>query len=272
MAGIFINYRRADTADAATKTYKHLLKKYGDNAIFFDVETIEIGQKFTDEIATKLQMSDFFLLFIGSQWITITDPSGKRRLYNEHDLLRIEIETALNLGLDIIPILVDGAKMPNADDLPLSIRALTKCHALSFESKTLKTEFDRLIRRIEKVRLVREQKHIEIEQAIVDLICGINRWIMVGTWILTYEKESQKLTARLSGVLSYVIPWIRELVSMGGSIISTGDSRPHDYDVYMNWQIKDGVTSFSNIVDDIVFMNKKITPIAIESIDLTIRS
>jgi hypothetical protein len=52
------------------------------------------------------------LALIGSQWVTITDEEGKRRLDDPNDFVRLEIEAALQRGVLVIPILVRGAKMP----------------------------------------------------------------------------------------------------------------------------------------------------------------
>ena len=57
------------------------------------------------------------LALIGRRWLTITDEDGRRRLDNPSDFVRLEIEAAITRNVRIIPILVDGARMPRADDL-----------------------------------------------------------------------------------------------------------------------------------------------------------
>ena len=61
---------------------------------------------------------------VGDRWLNITNPQGQRRIDDEEDLVRIEIETALAKEIKIIPVLVHDARMPVASELPESMQRL----------------------------------------------------------------------------------------------------------------------------------------------------
>jgi hypothetical protein len=52
-------------------------------------------------------------------------PHISRLLHHREDWVQVEIRTALELNLPIIPVLLDGATMPAATQLPKQMRALT---------------------------------------------------------------------------------------------------------------------------------------------------
>jgi hypothetical protein len=59
---------------------------------------------------------------VGPQWTTAAEDAG-RRLDDPQDWVRLEIEAALRRRARVIPVLLDGATMSSASDLPLSLRA-----------------------------------------------------------------------------------------------------------------------------------------------------
>ena len=65
-----------------------------------------------------------FLAIIGSQWATIADSDGKRRLDDANDFVRLEIASALARNIAVIPVLVHEARMPRPDQLPDNIKDL----------------------------------------------------------------------------------------------------------------------------------------------------
>ncbi len=70
------------------------------------------------------------LALIGPEWLTITNKNGHRRLDDPEDYVRLEIETALTRKIRVIPILVDEAKMPGADELPPTLAPLVRRNAV----------------------------------------------------------------------------------------------------------------------------------------------
>lgn len=119
--GIFISYRRDDTRAIAGRLYEALKAAFPKKKIFFDVDIPEPGTEIIAKIVRELQSSQVVIALIGPQW------NAKNRLDSTHDFVRRELKSALDLrqqdGLKVLPILVDGAKIP-ADRLPSDLIAI----------------------------------------------------------------------------------------------------------------------------------------------------
>jgi hypothetical protein len=64
--------------------------------------------------------------------------------------LRIEIETALELSIPVIPVLVDGAEMPTEEELPPSLARLAFRNGILIRpDPDFHNDADRLLRGIE---------------------------------------------------------------------------------------------------------------------------
>jgi len=132
MAGeaIFIGYRRDDTADVAGRMHDAFAARFGKRRVFMDVDNLRPGADFGEYIKTVLPRCRVALILIGPNWLAARVERGARRLDDPNDWVRIEIETALATpGLDVVPVLVNGASMPRAEDLPESVRPLLRRHA-----------------------------------------------------------------------------------------------------------------------------------------------
>ena len=106
---IFISYRRSDTPHVAGRLFDRLVARFGAGNVFIDVDTIEPGLDFTDAIADAVGACDVLLALIGSHWLDAADDRGRRRLDDPDDLVVVEIATALQRQIRVIPVLVDGA-------------------------------------------------------------------------------------------------------------------------------------------------------------------
>ncbi|OQW61406.1 MAG: hypothetical protein A4S17_09475 [Proteobacteria bacterium HN_bin10] len=126
---IFIGYRRDDTGHAADRIYDRLVQAYGSTAIFMDVETMPVGQDFGAHIREVLSRCYAFLAVIGPSWVEHRGSDGQRSLDKPDDWVRIEIETALQAGLHVIPVLIDQTNMPRPRHLPSSLHALPSLNA-----------------------------------------------------------------------------------------------------------------------------------------------
>lgn len=132
MAGeaIFIGYRREDTADVAGRIFDALAGRFGKARVFKDVDNIGPGVEFGDYIKSVLPRCRVALILIGPSWLSVVDDSGRRRIDDENDWVRVEIEIALaSPHLLVVPILVNGAVMPPARQLPESLRPLVRRNA-----------------------------------------------------------------------------------------------------------------------------------------------
>ena len=130
MPGVFISYRRDDTAGYAGRLYDALTAHFGKEHVFIDIDSIGAGQNFADVIEQQIASCSVVIVLIGKGWLTSTDEHAARRLDNPHDFVRLEVASALRRKLPVIPVLVGGAKMPRPDDLPPPLAALAYLNAI----------------------------------------------------------------------------------------------------------------------------------------------
>lgn len=125
MPHIFISYRRADSKASTGRIYDRLVAAFGKKAVFKDVDNIPPGQDFRKVLHAATAKCQVMLIVIGPGWVSATDERGNRRLTDPNDFARIEVETGLERDhLTVIPLLVDDAPMPNADEMPEALREL----------------------------------------------------------------------------------------------------------------------------------------------------
>src|SRR5215470_8696588 len=149
--GIFVSYRRQESSHLAGRLYDRLADRFGEGQVFIDVNTIEPGVDFAEEIFRAVAACTVLLAIIGPNWLTATDERGSRRLDDPDDLVRLEIEAALARGVRVIPILVEGAVMPGRRDLPDSLTGLARRNALLIRHESFRSDAGRLITAIERV-------------------------------------------------------------------------------------------------------------------------
>lgn len=149
--GIFINYRRADTSGHAGRLEQELSRRF-PGRVFMDIHTIEVGTDFADAINSEVGKCGALIVLIGNQWVDITDPkTGKRRLDNPNDFVALEIAEALKRNTRVIPVLVEGAKMPDAEELPASLAALVRRNAIEISDTRWDYDVQQLIKVLEKI-------------------------------------------------------------------------------------------------------------------------
>jgi hypothetical protein len=131
MAGkIFINYRRDDSIGMAGRLHDRLAQTFGRDKLFIDVDHIPVGVDFAEHLNSQVAACDAILVVIGPHWLDAKDESGDRRLDKPDDFVAIEIAAALARDIRVIPVLVDGAHMPKASQLPDSLKPLARRHAI----------------------------------------------------------------------------------------------------------------------------------------------
>jgi TIR domain len=155
---IFISYRREETAYPAGWLADRLTERFGRGSVFKDVDSIAFGDDFTTAIARAVGSCDVLLALIGPRWIAATDEHGRRRLDLPDDFVRREIETALARNVRVIPILVDGARMPAAKELPPRLAPLAVRQALDINPSRFASDTARLITVLETT--LREQRSL----------------------------------------------------------------------------------------------------------------
>jgi TIR domain len=146
---IFISYRREETAYPAGWLFDRLVHHF-DGQVFKDVDSIQPGDDFVDVITTAVASCDVLLALIGVDWLTITDEHGRRRLDNPDDFVRLEIEAALTRRVRVIPILINGARMPRANEVPDSLAKLVRRQALELSPARFDSDISRLLRVLDR--------------------------------------------------------------------------------------------------------------------------
>jgi hypothetical protein len=147
---IFISYRREETAYPAGWLYDRLADRFGGGQVFKDVDSIQLGDDFVEVITSAVGSCDVLLALIGPQWLTIADEHGRRRLDSRDDFVRLEIQAALTRNVRVIPILVDGARMPRAEELPDSLAELVRRQALELSPARFDFDTGRLLKVLDR--------------------------------------------------------------------------------------------------------------------------
>jgi TIR domain len=148
MTRIAISYRRGDSGVIAGRIFDRLVAHYGRDAIFRDIDSIPPGVDFRVHINKVLSQADIILALVGPRWIG--PRGGHSRLNDEADPVRVELETALQRGVPLIPVLVMGASMPRAAQLPESLRDFAFRNAVQVDAgQDFDDHISRLIRAID---------------------------------------------------------------------------------------------------------------------------
>jgi hypothetical protein len=148
---IVISYRRSSYDAIVGRIRDKLVGHYGDEAVYMDVDNIPFGIDFREHINNALKEGDVLVAVIGHKWLGPIR-GRKARIFDETDPVRVEIETALNRGIAVVPILVDGAKMPKPEELPGSISKLAFHNAATVDGgRDFHQHMDRVIRSMDLV-------------------------------------------------------------------------------------------------------------------------
>ena len=150
MSLIFVSYRRQDTQSATGRLCDKLQMRFSVDQVFHDIESIEPGSRFPAIIASKIAESSIVLVIIGRHWLDSAGDDGRSRLFEPDDYLRLEIATALQRDIPVIPVLVEGAVMPPASALPEPIAALAALQAIEITEQRWQYDSDLLVKKIER--------------------------------------------------------------------------------------------------------------------------
>jgi TIR domain len=132
--GIFLSYRREDAIAYARLLKVQLEQRFGDAHVFMDLDSIKPGVDFAEEIRKAVDSCAVLVALIGPKWATLTDEKERRRLDKRRDWVRFEVQTALERGVPVIPVLVDGAKPLKRRQLPSELQKLARLNAFEWSS------------------------------------------------------------------------------------------------------------------------------------------
>jgi hypothetical protein len=149
---IFLNYRRKDTEDTAGRLFDSLCAHFGEERVFMDIDDIPPGVDFDEVVHEAVGKCDVLLALIGPTWLTMVDEHGRRRLDDPADFVRIELQTALQRDIRVVPVLVHDVAMPKAEDLPDGLQRLTHKQALGLSNMRWKYDLGKLVEALESVR------------------------------------------------------------------------------------------------------------------------
>jgi hypothetical protein len=145
LQSIFVNYRRSDSGGEAGRLFDDLTACFSPESVFMDVSGIEPGRDFRKAIDASVSTCSVLLAMIGQEWLEMKDVQGRRRLDDENDFVRMELASALRRDIPVVPVLVRGAKMPNAEQLPDDLKELAFRNAVELTHARWKSDVQVLL-------------------------------------------------------------------------------------------------------------------------------
>jgi formylglycine-generating enzyme required for sulfatase activity len=146
---VFISYRREDSRYQAHRIHAAFCKALPSDHVFMDVDSIAPGANFRKILKDWVDQCEVLLALVGPGWIDARDPKTEmRRLDSKSDFVRIEIGEALARGIPVVPVILDGAPMPDVDLLPDDLKELADRQAVFVEFRTFDADVERLIRKL----------------------------------------------------------------------------------------------------------------------------
>lgn len=149
-AGIFISYRRREALKEARAVFEKLSREFGAGQVFIDLEGLDYGVDFVESLDRQLQHCEVMLVLIGPGWLDSPDGHGGRRLDDPNDFVRIELRTALQRNIRVVPVLFDGAPMPRTVDLPADLEPLARRNKIDLDFHRFDADIGRLIGSLRK--------------------------------------------------------------------------------------------------------------------------
>jgi TRAP-type transport system periplasmic protein len=149
MAKIIISYRRSDSQAMAGRIFDRLSAHYGEGAVFMDIDAIPFGIDFRKHIGDVLRQCDLLIAVVGPHWLGRRDDGGNR-IGEPSDPVRVELEGAIERKIPVIPVLIDGGRMPGEAELPDSLKEFSFFNAAPVDSgRDFRSHMDRLVRALD---------------------------------------------------------------------------------------------------------------------------
>jgi hypothetical protein len=160
---VFINYRRDDSSATAGRLHDRLARQFGQKNLFMDVDNMPAGIDFVTYLNTRVEACDLFLAVIGPDWLDAKSPTGSRRLDDPEDYVAVEIAAALRRDIPVIPVLIDGARVPQSDELPEPLKPLVRRHAVEVRNAQFRRDADALAEKVHEVlRIKRPRRSVHV--------------------------------------------------------------------------------------------------------------
>lgn len=161
-----------------------LVDELGEEQVFRDVDGINPGRDCVEVLKRTLDNVDTLMVLIGPDWLSSADQAGVRRLDKPSDLVRLEIAHSLERDIVVMPLLVEGAAMPRADEQPADLQALCRRQYLGLADKRWDSDVERILEALGKgTGLARKSRRTLLLtglSAIAASFAGVAIW---KTWI-----------------------------------------------------------------------------------------
>ena len=135
----------------AGRIYDRLAERLGRDNVFFDVDAIQPGQDFVNTLSKRVGDCDTLIAIIGKRWTSCVDNESRRRIEDPEDFVRIEVEAALKRDVPVIPVLIDGAPMPLAPELPDGLKELIRKQAVEISHNRFDSDVERLVDAVSEI-------------------------------------------------------------------------------------------------------------------------
>jgi len=203
LESVFLSYRREDSAGYAGRLAEHLSSEIGHQHVFMDVQDIVPGQDFAQAIENTMSACQAVIVIIGPRWVADLEQRGGR-----DDFVLHEVSVALRRNVTVIPVLVGGATMPSAAELPENISALSRRQALEIHDARFEDDAKLLVQALRRVpgfsRALVSPRRRMLARIVAGVVVvtaasiGIARWMqsqgidVSGVWIAEMQKPNQK--------------------------------------------------------------------------------
>ncbi len=136
MPTVFVNYRVLEQPGYATLLHRELAQEFGTDRVFLASRSLRAGDDFVQEVFAHLRRSQVLLAVIGPRWLDYTgDP--------DQDWVLREIAEAFELGIRVVPVLVEDAVLPAG--LPAGVEALHRCQYVRLRHYSIDSDIAALV-------------------------------------------------------------------------------------------------------------------------------
>lgn len=186
---IILSYRREDSAGVTGRIFDRLIQEFGADRVFMDIDSMPAGVDFHEHLQEILADCGALLVVVGKTWRS-QRKGQPARIMDPDDWVRIEVETALERGIPVVPLLIDGASLPNRDQLPESLWPLLRRNALPVDSgRDFHAQLTRLVRDLQLQLGTETPRPVAVPtnttlQSMTAMPASSVNWKALGRWIL----------------------------------------------------------------------------------------
>ena len=201
----FISYRRKDSDALATLQENRLKAALPGWTFFLDFGSIPPGADFKTIIGAGLEKADLLLVLIQKDWLGQREAGQPARIFDDNDVVRYEVATALKRSIRILPVLVNDAAMPRAGELPADIAALSSINAPGLRIARFEADFANLVEAISGAPARVHKTSILAPLLGAVLGAAVAAVIGVAAMIADYKMTGQAFHLRVGGIEAVVL-------------------------------------------------------------------